>query len=149
MADREGSPGANGRVFVELAITAMRAGDIVEVQDLSDKARMAMPGGGPLHFVAAVPALEAWVAYRDKRMEAAVLLGNEALTEWESQSRCYPFQCLALFPLLGAHLDLGHIDYAVRAVRQLLEPSQIQLPEELENVVLTPSAAGTTELCAP
>jgi eukaryotic-like serine/threonine-protein kinase len=72
---------------------------------------------------------------RDQRVEEALRLGAQALELWEAGPQSWPFQCLALWPLAGAHLDAGQIAEAVGAARRLLEPSQARLPDELEAAV--------------
>ena len=85
--------------------------------------------------MAAATALQAWVAWRDQQVGQALSLGAQALELWESQPESYPFHCLALWPLAGAHLDAGQVEEAVGAARRLLEPSQVRLPDELEGAV--------------
>jgi hypothetical protein len=61
-----------------------------------------------------------------------IALATEALAVWRSQLRNYPFRCVALFPLASSYLDTGQIERAVDATRQVLEPTQARLPDELE-----------------
>jgi class 3 adenylate cyclase/tetratricopeptide (TPR) repeat protein len=134
-AERQGSSGARGRVLVEMAVTALRRGDVEVVRKLAEQAREAAAAAGYQHYVAAATALQAWVAWRDQQVGRALALGAEALELWESQPESYPFHCLALWPLAGANLDTGRLEEAVDAARQLLEPSQVRLPDELEGAV--------------
>jgi tetratricopeptide (TPR) repeat protein len=133
-AERQGSPGARGRVLVELAVTALRGGDVEGVRALLPQARAALAAGSLRYYVAALTALQAWVAWRDQRVEQALVLGAQALELWEPHPHCYPY-CLALWPLAGAHLEAGHVEEAVDAARRLLEPSQARLPGRLEAAV--------------
>jgi hypothetical protein len=89
---------------------------------------------GDSYHLAAATALQAWVAWRDGRTEAALAVGAEALELWPPNPEFYPY-CLALWPLAGTYLDTGHIEQAVGAARRLLEPSQARLPDELEAAV--------------
>ncbi|HUC14312.1 MAG TPA: AAA family ATPase [Acidimicrobiales bacterium] len=132
---RLGSPGARGRVLVDLAINALRRGDVEVVRELASQAEEAASAAGVLYHTAAAVALQAWVAWRDQRVGQALALSAQALELWESQPESYPFHCLALWPLAGAHLDAGQVEGAVGAARQLLEPSQLRLPDELEAAV--------------
>jgi class 3 adenylate cyclase len=132
---RLGSPGARGRVLVDLAVNALRRGDVEVVRELASQAREAASAGGLLYYVAAATALQAWVAWRDQQVGQALALGAQALELWEAGPQSWSFQCLALWPLAGAHLDAGHIAEAVGAARRLLEPTQARLPDELDAAV--------------
>ena len=132
---RQGSLGARGRVLVDLAVNALRGGDVEVVRELASPAREARMAGGHPYYAAAATALQAWVAWRDQQEEQALALAAQALELWESQPESYPFHFLALLPLAGAHLDTGQVDEAVGVARRLLEPSQARLPDELEGAV--------------
>jgi hypothetical protein len=134
-AEWQGSPGARGRALVELAAIALRRGDVEVVRKLAPQAREAAAAAGAQLYVAAATALQAWVAWRDQQVQQAFALGAQALELWDSQPESYPFHFLALWPLAGANLDAGRLEEAVDAARQLLEPSQLRLPDELEGVV--------------
>ena len=76
------------------------------------------------------------MAWRDDRTEQVIALGAEALELTTSPVGAYvAFHWLALFPLASAYLDLGQTERAVDAARQMLEPTQAQLPDELEAAV--------------
>jgi hypothetical protein len=79
--------------------------------------------------------LQAWVAWRDQQLEEAMAYGAQALELWETTPYCYPWHCLARWPLAGAHLDAGHLREAIVATRLLLDPAQFQLPDDLEVAV--------------
>jgi tetratricopeptide (TPR) repeat protein len=130
-----GSIGARGAALVELAVNALRRGDVEVVRELAGQAREAVTAAGYPYYTAAATALQAWVAWRGQQVGQALALGAEALELWESQPESYPFHCLALWPLAGANLGAGRLEEAVNAARQLLEPSQVRLPDELEAAV--------------
>jgi tetratricopeptide (TPR) repeat protein len=133
-AEQQGSPQARGRVLGELAVTAMRDGDVEAVRELAPQAQTAAEAGGVSHWIATATALQAWVAWRDKRGEEASELGARALELWDSNPYSYPY-CLALWPLIGAHLDAGQVREAAGAAQRLLEPAMARLPDELEVAV--------------
>jgi class 3 adenylate cyclase/tetratricopeptide (TPR) repeat protein len=134
IAEREGSPGARGAILVEMAITEFRMGDVDVVRDLLPKAKAAAATrGDPYHSVAA-KGLEAWVAWRDGRLEEALALGTEALGLWQPNPEFHPY-CLAFFPVAAAYLATGRAEQAVGTARRLLEPTHAALPDELEAVV--------------
>jgi adenylate cyclase len=131
-ARRQGSPGARGRVLIDLAVTAMRAGDIEAVQELTAEGRDAVATTGLQYYVAAASALEAWAAWRSGRADDVRKLGINALGLWDSQPVPYPFHCLALWPLIGTYLGAGQTEKGIEAGRRLLEPPQLRMPDEIE-----------------
>ncbi len=135
IAERQGSPIVRGVELAELAVIAMRRGDVEVVRELAPRARAEAAAAGYMPFcVASATALQAWVAWRDGRMGDALVLGTEALEAWEPHPDFYPYN-LALWPLAGAYLDAGQVHEAVGAARRLLEPSHARLPDELEAAV--------------
>ncbi len=74
------------------------------------------------------------MAWRDHRTEQVIALGAEALGLTTAPVGTYPwrFHWLVLFPLVSAYLDLGQTERAVDAARLMLDPTQAQLPDELE-----------------
>jgi ATP/maltotriose-dependent transcriptional regulator MalT len=131
-AARQGSPGARARALVELGIIAMREGDVEAVRELTAEGLTAAAGGEWQHATGAAIALQAWVAWRDRRLEAAIELARRALERGSSVVGDSGFQFLALWPLVGAHLELGQLEEALAAARRMLDPSQARLPDELE-----------------
>jgi DNA-binding SARP family transcriptional activator len=134
MGERQGSPMVRGEALAGLAVIAMRQGEVEVVRDLAPQARAEAAAGSSPSCVAAAIALQAWVAWRDHRVQEALVLGAEALEAWDPHPYVYPYK-LALWPLAGAYLDVGQVPGAVGAARRLLEPSHARLPDELEAAV--------------
>ena len=137
-AKREGSPVATATALGGLATTAFRGADIETVRRLLPEARAAAARSRPC--LADAMALEAWLAWRDGEPEEAIALAAQAVELWEPRPDFYPY-CLAFWPLVGSHLDLGHIEEAVGAARRLLDPSLARLPDDLEASVTAASDA--------
>ncbi len=133
-AEREGSPGARGAVLVETAITEFRRGNVEAVRELLPEAQAAAATRGDSYHTVAAKGLEAWVAWRDGKMEEALALGAEALDRWRPYGGFRPY-CFGMFPLAGAHLATRKIDQAIATGRQLLDPKYAALPDELEAAV--------------
>ena len=128
-----GLPRRATRVLVDLATIAIREGDVEAVRELATEGLTSAAGGEFQHATGAAIALQAWVAWRDRRLEAVIELAWRALEQWSVQDMLMsPFQFLALWPLIGAHLELGHLEEALAAGRRMLDPSQARLPDELE-----------------
>jgi DNA-binding SARP family transcriptional activator len=135
IAERQGSPVVRGAELAELAVIAMRQGDVEVVRELAPRARAEAATAGYIPFcVASATALQAWVAWRDGRMGDALVQGTEALEAWEPHPHFYPYN-LAVWPLAGTHLEAGQVPEAVGVARRLLEPSHARLPDDLEGAV--------------
>jgi hypothetical protein len=66
---------------------------------------------------------------------------EEALALWANTKGWQPVHWICLWPLIAVRLGAGNVSEAVAASRQLLEPSQQRLPDELEPVVEAAVAA--------
>ena len=135
IAERQGSPVVRGVELVELAVTAMRRGDVEVVRELAP----AGAGRGRRRRVHAVlRGLRdgtAGLGRLARRAHGRCLgAGDRGARAWDPHPHSYP-DCLALWPLAGAYLDAGQVPEAVGAVRRLLEPSHARLPDELEAAV--------------
>ena len=134
-----------GAVSVDLGVTAFRSGDVESVRSLAPEAQAAAVAARQPYLVAAAMALQAWVAWRDQRAEQALTLGIQALELWDAQPESYSFHCLALWPVVGSHLDTGQTAQAVGAASQLLVPPQVRMPDELEQAVAAACEAWDRE----
>ena len=72
------------------------------------------------------------MAWRDGRVEDVVDHANNALELWRSTWHVYFFKGLCLWPLMSVQLESGDIAAAVEAACEMLEPSQVRLPDDLE-----------------
>jgi DNA-binding SARP family transcriptional activator len=86
-------------------------------------------------YVAAAKGDQAWLSWREGDLPAAGQLGQEALTLWRQSPLVYPFQWLALWPLISVELKQGRETQAWLHVRALLDPTQQLLPHALNNAL--------------
>jgi tetratricopeptide (TPR) repeat protein len=82
-------------------------------------------------YVAAVRGNQAWLAYRNGDLLTAEQSAQEAIVLWRQSPLVYPFQWLALWPLIAAARVKSREDEAWGYARALLEPTQQILPDEL------------------
>jgi hypothetical protein len=83
----------------------------------------------------------AWLAWREGLFAEVEERAEEALSLWAKTTGWQPLHWICLWPLIAVRLASGHVLEAVDASRQLLEPSQQRLPDELEPVVEAARAA--------
>lgn len=74
-----------------------------------------------------------WVAYRRKNVSVAETEFRSALELWKSVPTPYPFQWLALVPLVAILLIRRELNDAIDCALRLLEPSQAKLPDMLSS----------------
>lgn len=81
------------------------------------------------------------MAWQDDRLDEVVRHATQALALWRSTWRVYFYKGLCLWPLMSVQLASGDIAAAVKAGCEMLEPSQVRLPDELERLILRAKAA--------
>lgn len=95
-------------------------------------------------YVAAAEANLAWVAWSSGDHATARRRGNLALELWKGSA--YPFQWLAIWPLLAISLEAGELEKALNLARMLLAPIQQRLPAPvtlaLESALQVETLAG-------
>jgi hypothetical protein len=79
-------------------------------------------------YIAAAKANDAWLAWRRRDMQSVEQSGQEALSTWRQSPLVYPFQWLALWPLLAINVEQACEQNAWGYVDALLEPLQQRLP---------------------
>jgi DNA-binding SARP family transcriptional activator/tetratricopeptide (TPR) repeat protein len=135
IAEREGDLVLQTRALCYLSVTALRRHDLEAVRSLSAKAMSAGEAASYPEYVAAAKATQAWVAWRDERLEDVVRLAGEALALWRTTVVSYSWYWLCLWPLIAVRLAGGQVGEAVEAARRLLLAPQQRLPDDLESAV--------------
>lgn len=86
-------------------------------------------------YVAAAYGNQAWLAWRSQDPAAAEKAAQEARTRWQTSPLVYPFQWMALWPLIAVALSDGREDSVWAGVESLLEPAQQRPPPELGDLL--------------
>jgi hypothetical protein len=121
-----------------LALTALRRHDTEAVRALLPRVHAAAREAG--HDRSDGLAVAAWLAWQDGRPDEVFRLAaeieklNVASIGWSAM-----YRWVYLFPLLAARLRAGELETAVAVARQLIDPSQQALPDDL--------TAALTEAC--
>jgi len=117
-----------------LTILYRKCGQVEEATDYALRSLEAATSVQSPMYIGAARANLAWVAWRKANMAEALENGKAALESWQ-QSPGYPFQWLALYPLISVALAHDRIPEAVEYARALLEPTQQALPDPLKTVL--------------
>jgi class 3 adenylate cyclase len=134
LAERIGETHLREKALVTLTLTALRRHDTEAVRTLLPQAHAAAREISA-HFdgsIAAAMACAAWLAWQDGRPDEVTGLA----TEIEAQPPntlgfAAMHRWVYLFPLLAARLQARQLDAAVAAARQLIDPSQMRLPDDV------------------
>jgi class 3 adenylate cyclase/tetratricopeptide (TPR) repeat protein len=130
MAERIGEGHLRVVSLLALALTALRQHDTATVRALLPRADTA--AAHPHSRVAGPKACYAWLAWQDGHPDEVIRLAAEIdaldLTTIGSGAR---YRWAYLFPLIAARLASGGVAEAVAAARQILDPKQQLLPDDL------------------
>jgi class 3 adenylate cyclase/DNA-binding SARP family transcriptional activator/tetratricopeptide (TPR) repeat protein len=146
LADRIGESHLRDFALLSLTLTALRRRDTRAVRTLLSKAfKAAEEVGGKANRVTGGMAVAAWLAWQDGRPDEVFRLvaeiGEYQLTTLGSGAM---YGWVYLFPLLAAHLAAGATAEAAAVARQIIDPSQQWLPNDLTAAL---SVAGESWGC--
>jgi class 3 adenylate cyclase len=134
-AERRGDVSVQSRALTYLMAAGRKRGDIDGVRNavgpVIDRAREAsLP-----EYEAIAIANRCWVAWRSGDEEMAVTDARAALHIWEGLPVRYPFDWMALWPLVAIALAGRRIDQAAECARGMLPPPQQPLQEPVRTLV--------------
>jgi class 3 adenylate cyclase len=143
LAERIGETHLHEKALLTLTLIALRRHDTEAVRTLLPRALAAARETG-CHYdnsVASAMSGAAWLAWQDGRPDEVTRLAAEIAARPPSALGFGAiYRWVYLFPLLAAHLRAGRLDAAVATARQLIDPSQMRLPDDL-----TAALADATE----
>lgn len=133
LAERIGESHLRDFALLSLTLTALRRRDTRAVRTLLSRTfKAAEEVGGETSRLTGGMAVAIWLAWQDGRpdevIRRAAELGAARLTTLGSGAM---YRWVYLFPLLAAHLAAGETAAAVAAARQITDPSQQWLPDDL------------------
>ena len=141
IAERTGSAGMRALSLSYLNLAALRRDDSTAVGLLAPQAIEAACAASRPQYAATGKASLAWLAWKTGHRDEVEALAQEALGLWPATS-WQPFHWVCLWPLIAVRLGDGEVTRAVEAARQLVQPPQQRLPDELEAEVQAAIEAG-------
>lgn len=111
-----------------LTVLARRKGEIETVERLAAECLPVTTALDAHTYIGVARANQAWVAWRRKELQQAEAHARAALALF---SPTYPFQWLALMPLIDVLFHQDNLEQAILYARALLDPLQLRLPDEL------------------
>jgi tetratricopeptide (TPR) repeat protein len=85
-----------------------------------------------VEYIGSAEANLAWSAWRQGRLAEVEQKAGRALELWSQTALVYPFQWLAIWPLIAVNLENNRIGEAIEYAQVLLEETQMHLKDELE-----------------
>lgn len=127
MAEEGGDAVQQARSLTYLSIASRMLGRVHETKDYTERAAQKSRACGLQDYVAAALANQCWLRVKAQELTLASSLAHEALDLWRV-TIAYPFQWLALVPLLRIALIEENVAQAVSWAKALLAPTQQVLP---------------------
>lgn len=115
-----------------LSIQKRFMSDVESAQEYSRRAREIATLAHMPDYLATSYGNDAWVAWRSGNFNLVWQLSDKAIEIWEKSPLVYPFQWIALWPMIGAALAEKNQDVVWNCVRKILEPTQQIFPEDLD-----------------
>jgi len=124
LARRAGDSGLLSRCLTYLTLSARRLGRVSETKLRAEASLVVATAGNLREYIAAAQANRAWVLLKNGQVYEARSLAQEALDVWAELALVFPFQAMALVPLIQVELDRDQLDAAVGHAQALLSPKQ-------------------------
>ncbi len=142
MAERIGETHLRSISLMMLVLTAVREHDTESVRTLIPRA-MAAAREDDCH-VTGVVACESWLAWQDGHPAEVIRLASQ-IGQFDPATTAFGgrHRWVYLFPLMAARLGSGDTAAALDAARQILDPIQQQLPDDLTAALEAARAAET------
>ncbi|HEV2131845.1 MAG TPA: AAA family ATPase [Longimicrobiaceae bacterium] len=136
LTQRTGDRSLAARCLTYLTVIHRMRGELAAVRTYAERSLHAATELEMADHVGAARANQVWLSWRQGDRAEARSHAGEALAVWAAmptESAPFPFQWLALWPLLALALESGaaRISKAVEYARQLLDLSQQRLPDVL------------------
>lgn len=138
-----------GRVLCSTYLTVLqrRRGRRSPTEELARTSLEVAETGDWSSYRAAARGNLAWVAWRNGELDRARAHAEAALAGWRDS--VYPFQWLALWPLIDIMMQQNETEEALTLAQSMLAPSQQRLPVPIEQALARALAAGNLETAEP
>ncbi|WP_437941796.1 serine/threonine-protein kinase [Sorangium sp. So ce341] len=143
-AERIGDVPLQSRCLTYLMMACRKRRAVDLARTFAERTLTVATAGKMKDYVGAAQANLGWVALRDGEIARAESLLLAAMETWRSLAYTYPFQWMALLPMLHIELGRGRLTEAAELARALLDPKQQRLPDGLTELL-----EGVDEETAP
>ncbi|WP_437718328.1 AAA family ATPase [Sorangium sp. So ce448] len=130
-AERIGDVPLQSRCLTYLMMTFRKRCAVELTRSFAERTLAVATAGKMKDYVGAAQANLGWVAFRAGEITRAESLLLAAMETWRSLAYAYPFQWMALLPLLDIELGRDRLREAADLARAMLDPKQERLPDRL------------------
>jgi tetratricopeptide (TPR) repeat protein len=131
VVEQQDMRGGGVRSLAYLAVLSRKRGRVEETQRLAEHGLAAATATQWPVYMGTARANLAWVAWRQGRDAEIQTQTLAALELWKQSPEVYPFQWLALWPLIAVARRQERLPEALVYARALLDPQQQRLPDSL------------------
>ena len=142
LAERTGEAVLHARALTYLAIGWRLRGRVDDARRFAERALEAAAAAGTPEYSAAARATLAWIAWREGNTAESGEQGRAAVKTWQTLPAAYPFQWIAILPLLAVALERGELADAAGDAEAALAPSQQRLPPDLTRTLEDVACSG-------
>jgi tetratricopeptide (TPR) repeat protein len=130
LAQRTADVVLESRCLTYLAVLSRRRGQVEEARHYISRSLPIAATAQVRPYIGAAQANLAWVAWREGDLSVAEVKGQTALDIWD-EGKTFPFEWMALWPLVGVALARQKVARAMTHARRMLHPLQQPLPTEM------------------
>jgi eukaryotic-like serine/threonine-protein kinase len=135
LAERAGDTSVQARCLTYLSLAARMRGDVDDTEAYAERAATASSEAGTEGYLAVAQGNRAWLAFQRGKVEESIHFGDQAMRVWgdstvtsRTKGHVYPFQWVALLPLLRSAVLRNDLGRGSRYAAALIRPDQMALP---------------------
>jgi len=134
-AERIGDRALHARSTTYLMLAVRKRGDVAQTLMMAKQSADVAESAQMKDYIGAAQANQGWSLVLECKYQQAESLLEQALAHWRSPPAVYPFEWMALFPLLRLHAEQGALESCSMDIHGLLQPTQERLPEPLSEAL--------------
>jgi DNA-binding SARP family transcriptional activator len=135
LAERIGDVAVQSRCLTYLTVVERKRGQVAVVQEYIGRSLAVAATAQIRQYIGTAKGNLAWIAWHSGNYTEARTRAQEALDLWKQLTVAYGHQWTALWPSIGAALAQNQLDAAIDYTRQLLDPAQQRLSDDLEAIL--------------
>ncbi|HEY0464655.1 MAG TPA: protein kinase [Polyangiaceae bacterium] len=141
-----GDRALHSRVLTYLMLTFRRRGQVEATSRLAELTGEVARKTRMKDYIGAAQANLGWALLEQDKLEEAERLLEEAVAAWTTPPAIYPFEWLALFPLLKIRVEREDLTGSLAIAERLLRTNQQKLPNDLARKLQVTQQGATEEV---
>jgi serine/threonine protein kinase len=145
-AERSGDRALFARVSTYQLMLRRREGLVADTRSLAVQAETDARRANMKDYIGAAVANLGWADWKRGQCAEARARLEEAIAQWRVPPAVFPFEWMALFPLLGLELEAKAYERCHDIAGALLRESQERFPDDLDEALAAVIAGGDTSI---